>query len=1049
LPALFASALCFAPAHAAEKPATTVPLGHANFVPTPERPIGHRGDGQGWFPGATPPIEWWDGTPVLREGLVRPPHSEWDTPPTHKAMIWEFADNKSKNILWKVPLEGWSFAQVTVVGKRLYTVLHPYWVVCHDADTGKELWKKAMTPMLAAGMEAEKAEKLRKVMDLALAMSVINMGYDAGGATFLFGWPTKHERQNPTATVAAKIATCEKFLAMVANHRGDVEATQDPKLVAALDADIQQVQNVLAETRAAASPDVVLNEIFKKKDRSYGALRKALMELYDIPLTWAWYAYVGFADASLTSDGQRLYGTMAQGQTFCYDLDGKLLWARQDNGRHNTTYYAFNRSTVVADGVVVQRPQGPDPTTKQLFCRGFEAQTGKVLWEVPVDGINSWVDIRLIALPGSDGKKVNVVVLPSQQGKDADAKGPIIIRVKDGKVLGNLPPLPKNRGPHMSWHDGVLVCYGGMDGRMPDPTSFTIRLTSPDAVTVEPHEAGKLMRGDDFFPTAFGPYILNAFADRPALINVAKVTPEYLPARFLLTATALGHHLVGRLGSGNDGQATVDSARQRADRLSMECFGMIDVSEPARARLVSERNVLGYAELPTDHIVSTYLSAWDRLHLVSGYHGLPSYFGTDMSGVVGHGDRIYIKSAAFLYCIGPAVKGTPKDDPTVVAAIRSAKSADEVAKYLESDSAQYRFEAVKKLSGSRDPQGGTAATPSAAGVEPGPPAAGLTLGHESRYGGRPEVQTALERLAKTDAYEEIRAEALRALGLESGKPGFAILRELVSKDIVIPLGDSHTYQGSGDTILTLKMLGQEADPVLISLLEDPNGQVRRNATGAAGLWPSGSTALRDTLIALANDRTSEQVARSFAIASAYALVNWPVDPAVTEMFQKCVANEKDWCHHGPAVAYLMRVLSESQKNAVLVAACKATNGGRHASALLERGALDDLRSLVSATKDRIQAGIVQSLCQTAVSVVAKPGWKAFAAEMGALALREPSKDLQALCVLVNALRSLGADAAPALPALKGLKIEDANTAKIIADTIAEIEAKVTSASEKK
>lgn len=34
------------------------PLGSIEFVPTPERPLGWRGDGTGKFPGATPPVEW-------------------------------------------------------------------------------------------------------------------------------------------------------------------------------------------------------------------------------------------------------------------------------------------------------------------------------------------------------------------------------------------------------------------------------------------------------------------------------------------------------------------------------------------------------------------------------------------------------------------------------------------------------------------------------------------------------------------------------------------------------------------------------------------------------------------------------------------------------------------------------------------------------------------------------------------------------------------------------------------------------------------------------
>ena len=32
--------------------------GAADFVPTPERPVGYRGDGSGIYPGATPPLHF-------------------------------------------------------------------------------------------------------------------------------------------------------------------------------------------------------------------------------------------------------------------------------------------------------------------------------------------------------------------------------------------------------------------------------------------------------------------------------------------------------------------------------------------------------------------------------------------------------------------------------------------------------------------------------------------------------------------------------------------------------------------------------------------------------------------------------------------------------------------------------------------------------------------------------------------------------------------------------------------------------------------------------
>ena len=36
----------------------TAPLGSPDFYPSPEHPVGWRGDGSGRFPGATPPTVW-------------------------------------------------------------------------------------------------------------------------------------------------------------------------------------------------------------------------------------------------------------------------------------------------------------------------------------------------------------------------------------------------------------------------------------------------------------------------------------------------------------------------------------------------------------------------------------------------------------------------------------------------------------------------------------------------------------------------------------------------------------------------------------------------------------------------------------------------------------------------------------------------------------------------------------------------------------------------------------------------------------------------------
>ena len=118
-------------AFAAELP----PYGHPDFVPTPDRPLGYRGDGNGWFPGATPVLEFYEGTPTRAERAFYDNQGK-----EKKNSTWDYADSRTKNILWKTSLPGWSDAQPIPVKGRVFALCEPYFLVCVDAATGKTFW---------------------------------------------------------------------------------------------------------------------------------------------------------------------------------------------------------------------------------------------------------------------------------------------------------------------------------------------------------------------------------------------------------------------------------------------------------------------------------------------------------------------------------------------------------------------------------------------------------------------------------------------------------------------------------------------------------------------------------------------------------------------------------------------------------------------------------------------------------------------------------------------------------------------------------------------
>jgi outer membrane protein assembly factor BamB len=91
--------------------ADVVPLGHPDFHPTPQRPVGFRGDGSGGFPGA-------------------------------RGLVTEWGDRPDKNIVWKCEMPDFSYGGCIVVGDKVFTQSEPASLLCVDARTGKLLWER-------------------------------------------------------------------------------------------------------------------------------------------------------------------------------------------------------------------------------------------------------------------------------------------------------------------------------------------------------------------------------------------------------------------------------------------------------------------------------------------------------------------------------------------------------------------------------------------------------------------------------------------------------------------------------------------------------------------------------------------------------------------------------------------------------------------------------------------------------------------------------------------------------------------------------------------
>jgi len=110
-PSLLCLALLgFAPGVWTAEPLSTA-LGSAAFRPTPERPLGWRGDGSGRFPGATPVTQW----------------------------------SSTKNVRWSA-LVGRSYSSPILSGEFVLVTSEPNLLLCLRRKNGTVQWKSPITP---------------------------------------------------------------------------------------------------------------------------------------------------------------------------------------------------------------------------------------------------------------------------------------------------------------------------------------------------------------------------------------------------------------------------------------------------------------------------------------------------------------------------------------------------------------------------------------------------------------------------------------------------------------------------------------------------------------------------------------------------------------------------------------------------------------------------------------------------------------------------------------------------------------------------------------
>jgi outer membrane protein assembly factor BamB len=132
-------------------PSSPVPLGSPDFRPTPERPIGWRGDGSGCYSGATPVIEW----------------------------------SAKKNIRWSAVV-GNSYSSPIVTDKLALVTAEPNLLVCVSRADGKERWKIKVQPSDLPDEKGRKAASKYKPPDAGAGMAAATPVTDGTNVYALF-----------------------------------------------------------------------------------------------------------------------------------------------------------------------------------------------------------------------------------------------------------------------------------------------------------------------------------------------------------------------------------------------------------------------------------------------------------------------------------------------------------------------------------------------------------------------------------------------------------------------------------------------------------------------------------------------------------------------------------------------------------------------------------------------------------------------------------------------------------------------------------------------
>ena len=155
-----------------------------------------------------------------------------------------------------------------------------------------------------------------------------------------------------------------------------------------------------------------------------------------------------WASSSAITDGKRVFAWFESEGLYAYDMDGRLLW-QADLGKKQMRMQFGEGSTPVLHGdriVVVWDHQGSS------FIVALDANTGKELWRVPRQEIDTWATPLVV----EQDSRAQVIAPGKNKIHSYD--------LETGSVVWEAPGLTMNPIPSPVYGDGMVFAMSGFQG---------------------------------------------------------------------------------------------------------------------------------------------------------------------------------------------------------------------------------------------------------------------------------------------------------------------------------------------------------------------------------------------------------------------------------------------------------------------------------------------------------------------------------------------------------------------------------------------------------